>query len=114
MQNSALEGGFADQSIDAARAFRAVLDAMARPGRIYQLTGARPPAPLSTAAGCVALTLCDPNTPVHLSGDLDTPEIREWIGFHTGAPVVGASEAMFAFGSWQALTPLDRLPDRHA
>ena len=41
----ALQGGFADPAHEAARAFRACLDAMARPGTIHAVTGAQPPAP---------------------------------------------------------------------
>ena len=57
----ALSGGFADPPIDAARAFRACLDVMARPGRIAKLGGAVPPAPLSVAAGtCLLYTSPSP------------------------------------------------------
>ena len=46
-----LAGGFHDPAPQSAHAFRALLDAMARPGRIHQVSGALPPAPLSVAAG---------------------------------------------------------------
>jgi alpha-D-ribose 1-methylphosphonate 5-triphosphate synthase subunit PhnH len=118
---AALDGGFADASRDAAHAFRAALDVMARPGRIARLSGAHPPAPLSVAAGTLILTLCDPETPVHLAGAHDTAEVRGWIAFHTGAPVSGRAEAAFAVGTWDALLPLDlyrigeaEYPDRSA
>jgi alpha-D-ribose 1-methylphosphonate 5-triphosphate synthase subunit PhnH len=118
---AALDGGFADAPRDAAHAFRAAMSAMARPGRIERLAGARPPAPLSAAAGTLILTLCDPETPVHLAGAHDTAEVRGWIAFHTGAPVVGRAEAAFAVGTWEALAPLDgyrigeaEYPDRSA
>lgn len=118
---SALEGGFSDAPVEAARAFRAVLEALARPGRIEAVTGAAPPAPLSVAAGVILLTLCDPTTPLHLAPSHDTPELRKWIAFHTGAPLVGAETAVFALGTWAALHPLHRFaigtpeyPDRSA
>ncbi|NBE07496.1 phosphonate C-P lyase system protein PhnH [Paragemmobacter ruber] len=104
----ALAGGFADPPLEAARAFRALLDVMARPGRIADLGGAVPPAPLSVAAGTVALTLLDGTTPVHLAGAHDVAAVREWITFHTGAPLVGAEAAMFAIGTWEALQPVGR------
>lgn len=107
MQAAALSGGFSDPSTDGARAFRAVMQAMARPGRIERLAGAASPAPMSVAAGVVALTLCDPDTPVYLAGALDCADVRGWLAFHTGAPVVGRQAAVFAFGEWQALMPLD-------
>jgi len=117
---TALTGGFADAPRDAAHAFRAVMTAMARPGDIWSVTGALPPAPLSVAAGVTILTLCDPETPLFLGASHDTPEVRGWIAFHTGAPIVEAEKAMFAVGVWDSLplgafslgTP--QYPDRSA
>ena len=109
----ALAGGFADAPVDAALAFRAALDALARPGRIGRIGrigGAAPPAPLSAAAGALLLTLCDRETPPHLAGGCDCAAAREWIAFHVGAPLVGRGAAMFALGDWAALTPLDGYP----
>ncbi|MEH6647212.1 phosphonate C-P lyase system protein PhnH [Sulfitobacter sp.] len=120
MQTHILEGGFADKSIDAAHAFRAVMTAMARPGEILDVTGAQPPAPLSVAAGVVLLTLCDPETPVYLATSHDTEVVREWVTFHTGAPFAAAQDAVFALGTWSTL-PLPEFsrgtaeyPDRSA
>lgn len=121
MITDSLAGGFAAPPTDAAFAFRALLDALARPGTIQTLRGATPPAPLSVAAGTLALTLLDGSTPVHLAGAHDTPALRDWLTFHTSAPLVAAEEAAFAFGTWEALLPLDRFaigtadyPDRAA
>ncbi|GAB5468048.1 MAG: phosphonate C-P lyase system protein PhnH [Rhodospirillales bacterium] len=110
MQLETLEGGFADPAIAAARAFRAVMEAMARPGTIHSLGDAAPPAPLSPAAGAVLLTLCDGDTPLYLAGPLDRPELRAWIAFHSGAPFVGPSHCLFALGRWQDLQPLSAYP----
>jgi alpha-D-ribose 1-methylphosphonate 5-triphosphate synthase subunit PhnH len=107
MQAAVLEGGFADAPRDAAVAFRAVLRAMARPGDIETVAGALPPAPLCVAAGALILTLCDPETPVHLAGAADTPEVRQWIAFHTGAPVVGRADCKFVVGRWEDLMPME-------
>lgn len=121
MEPAALTGGFADTPRDAAVAFRAALDAMARPGRIHDIRGAAPPAPLSVAAGTLLLVLADRTTPVHLAGGRDTPEVRDWLSFHTGAPRAGRAEAAFAVGRWAELLPLDAYrigvpdyPDRSA
>ncbi|KEP71164.1 carbon-phosphorus lyase [Thioclava dalianensis] len=118
---SDLSGGFAEVAQQSARAFRAVLNAMARPGQLQQLEGAAPPAPLSPAAGAVLLTLVDQSTRLHLAPSHDTPEIRNWIAFHCGAPLSGAEEAAFALGAWEALQPVARFamgtpdyPDRAA
>lgn len=118
--SAALEGGFADVPVEASRAFRAVLEAMARPGRIERVSGALAPG-LSVAASVVLLTLVDGTTPVFLAEDVDSEELRQWLAFHTGAPVVGRDGAMFAVGGWAALAPLEsyaigtpEYPDRSA
>lgn len=103
-------GGFADAPREAAQAFRAAMAAMARPGAIGRIGGARPPAPLSVAAGSLLLTLCDATTPVHLAGALDCETLRGWLRFQTGAPLVPAQAAMFAVGAWADLAPIDRFP----
>ncbi len=109
MDTQALEGGYANAPVDAAQAFRAIMRVMARPGTIEDITGTAPPAPLSVAAGAVLLTLCDPETPVHLAGGHDTASIRDWITFHTGAPLVAPDKAAFAVGTWGDL-PLPAFP----
>ena len=109
MDQSSLSGGFADPPHQSADAFRAVMQAMARPGTLHALGGAMPPAPLSVAAGTAIMTLCDPDTGVYLAGSCDTPAIRDWITFHTGAPRVSADRATFVVGPWDALD-LDALP----
>lgn len=117
----ALSGGFADAPVQSARAFREVLEAMARPGIIRRVDGARPPQPLSVADGVVLLTLCDSTTPLYLAGAADCPEVRAWVAFHIGAPVVAAEAARFALGRWEDLSPVSRFgigqpdyPDRSA
>ena len=121
MTPNALLGGFSDAPVQSAHAFRASLEALARPGTLHELTGATPPVPLSVAAGVLVLTLCDGTTPVHLAGAHNCADLRDWITFHTGAPLVGAEAAVFAIGTWGALQPVDRFaigqpdyPDRSA
>lgn len=121
MTPEALLGGFANAPVQSARAFRACLEAMARPGSIWTVEGAAPPKPLSLAAGVVILTLCDGTTPLHLGPSVDLAVVRDWVTFHTGAPLVGAGEARFAVGPWADLTPVNRFavglpdyPDRSA
>jgi alpha-D-ribose 1-methylphosphonate 5-triphosphate synthase subunit PhnH len=110
-----LSGGFRDAPIQSARAFREILEAMARPGTIHNLEGAEPPPPLSPATGAVLLTLADGTTPLHLAGAADCAGVRDWIAFHVGAPLVAAEDADFAVGTWEALQPVSRfrigLPD---
>ena len=121
MDARALEGGFADPAIGAALAFRAVLEAMSRPGSVQQAAGSRPPKPLGIAAGAVALTLCDHDTSIWLAPELAGQDVRDWFAFHTGAPLVDRPAARFAFGSWEAMRPVSdfaigssEYPDRSA
>ncbi|TWG91290.1 alpha-D-ribose 1-methylphosphonate 5-triphosphate synthase subunit PhnH [Mesorhizobium sp. J18] len=120
-----IEGGFRQPVFDAQATFRAVMEALARPGTIQKsLAAARPPAPLTPEAGAVALTLCDHDTPIWLDPPLQAEEaVRAWLAFHTGAPIVtNPSDAHFAFVSYPAtLISLDNFaqgtqdyPDRSA
>lgn len=103
MQTLSLSGGFAYAPTQSAVAFRQIMNAMAKPGEILHLEGATPPAPLSTAAGTVLLTLCDTETPLFLAQSVDTDAVRDWITFHTGAPLTNEDQAMFAVGPWSEL-----------
>lgn len=95
----ALAAAFTDPVHGALAAFRAVMDAMARPGTIRPVAGlAGAPEPLSPVAAAVALTLADFETPVFLDRTLaGAPDIGRWLAFHAGAPLVGEpSRAAFA------------------
>ncbi len=110
MSVTALQGGFDAPAQQSAAAFREIMEAMARPGQIKQLAGAVPPAPLSIAAATAILTMCDTETPIYLAGAHDTPNVREWIAFHTGAPFTGPAHCAFAIGIWPSLAPLENYP----
>ena len=93
------EGGFSDPVGASQAVFRALMDAMARPGTIHALPDVTvPPAPLTASASALIATLADADTPVWLDGAMaKSPAVRDWIVFHTGAPVVThASDAAFA------------------
>jgi len=84
--------GFADPVAGAQSCFRAVLDAMARPGQVRTAgEGLVPPAPLVPAAAALLLTLVDHDTPLWL--DPAAGAAREWIAFHCGAAIVDAPPA---------------------
>lgn len=107
---SAIEGGFADPVLAGQRAFRAVMDALSRPGTLQRLPAeAAPPAPLPQGLAEIALTLCDHDSPVWLDAGLVSENtVLDWLRFHTGATLVNApAEADFAFVSG-ALPPLSR------
>lgn len=103
---SAILPGFADPVHDAQNCFRAVLEAMSRPGKTVSLTAlpsvtylnATMPAACLAGMTAIALTLCDADTPVWLDDRLDTPAMRQHLRFHCGCPVVGdPGRASFAF-----------------
>jgi alpha-D-ribose 1-methylphosphonate 5-triphosphate synthase subunit PhnH len=93
---------FADPVSSAQVTFRAILDAMARPGSLRPLTvSLSPPRPMNRGAAAVALTLCDQDTPVWLDAELRaSARVVEWLRFHCGCRLVEEPEqAAFAFAS---------------
>lgn len=105
---SALLPGFADPVLDAQSCFRALLESMARPGRVQILARApAPPAPICPAAGAVMLALTDAETPVWTDAGEDA---AAWLRFHAGCPVVGdpgAAAFVLATGTPPPLAALD-------
>ncbi|MCG7362304.1 phosphonate C-P lyase system protein PhnH [Roseomonas sp. ACRSG] len=109
---------FTDPVQDAQSCFRAVLEAMSRPGRIQVLEGAlTPPAALHPSTAAVLLTLADAETPLHHDAGA---EADAWLRFHCGCPVASAAEAAFvlAVGQPPMLSSLaqgsDEEPERGA
>jgi alpha-D-ribose 1-methylphosphonate 5-triphosphate synthase subunit PhnH len=89
--------GLADPVFDSQRVFRAVLDAMARPGRLARVDIAlTPPAPLDPATAAVVLALADYDAPVWLDADVASEAVAGYFRFHSGAPIV-AEPARAAF-----------------
>ena len=85
-----LERGFSDPVTSAQSTFRAVLDAMARPGVAPQLAvDAGTPPGLAPATAALALTLFDHDTPIWRDAALNSDAIAHWLRFHTGAPLTG-------------------------
>jgi alpha-D-ribose 1-methylphosphonate 5-triphosphate synthase subunit PhnH len=115
--------GLADPVFDSLRVFRAVLDALARPGRILDLAGPfEVPPPLDPAAAAVCLALVDLDTPLWLDPEVGDPA-RDYLRFHCGCPLVAVpAEARFALVTDpRRLPPLeafdpgtDEHPDRSA
>lgn len=84
-----LSPGLADPSHDAQLFFRDVLDAFSHPGRIATLADApHSPGTISPATVAYLLTLADRDTPLWLAPAYSTPEVRDYLRFHTGAPIV--------------------------
>ena len=87
--------GFADPVRGSQAVFRAVMDAMARPGSIHRVI--RPlatPARLAHATAALLLTLVDGETPLWLDGQ--AASAWNWISFHCGAPKAEPAMAQFA------------------
>jgi alpha-D-ribose 1-methylphosphonate 5-triphosphate synthase subunit PhnH len=94
--------GFADPVLDAQACFRAVLEAMSRPGRVQLLTGLpEVPPGLSPAAAAVLLTLVDADTKLALNAG---PAAEAWVRFHCAPVLAPLGEARFV------LDPDARLP----
>jgi alpha-D-ribose 1-methylphosphonate 5-triphosphate synthase subunit PhnH len=107
-----LPAGFADKVLSAQSTFRAVMDAMARPGSVQRIrTAAGMPAPMMHGTAAIALTLFDHDTPVWLDSAMSaTPDVAKWLKFHTSAPVIADSlvSSFAVIGDAQNLPPLDR------
>jgi alpha-D-ribose 1-methylphosphonate 5-triphosphate synthase subunit PhnH len=103
--------GFADTVHDSQRVFRALLDALSRPGTVVSIDAVlsesrrMPSAPL--AAFAALLALADFSTPVFLQHE--DAALSDAIRFHTGAPLtLDAGIASFAYLHDAAtLPPLD-------
>lgn len=109
--DTSIEGGFADLVLGAQNVFRAVMDALARPGVVQSVASdAAPPAPLTPELAAVALTLCDHDTLLWLDPELAASEaVVAWLNFHCGAPLTtNLGEAAFALvGDVRRLPRLD-------
>lgn len=81
----ALAAGLPDGVHDAQQAFRAVLDALARPGQIRVMGPALPGVALGGAMARLLLSLCDDDTPVWWQRE--SAGLPHWLRFHVGAPI---------------------------
>ena len=107
-----LPAGFADKVLSAQTTFRSVMDAMAHPGIVRQVTAnVGTPSYLMRGTAAIALTLFDHDTPIWLDGSMAaTPDIAKWLKFHSGAPVIAdCSVCGFALvGHGNEMPALDR------
>ena len=87
--------GFADPVLESQSCFRAVLDAMARPGTLHLAgAGLLPPPPLDPATAAVLLTLVDGETSLFVSPPF--LPARDWLEFHCGiVPAAAIGTAAF-------------------
>lgn len=101
-----MRAGFAEPVFGAQAAFRAAMEATARPGSIQALA-ALPDAPpgLEPAAAALLLALADDTTPLWTDAGA---EARGWLAFHTGAPAAAPEGAAFLLAT-AAPPPLEAL-----
>ena len=80
--------------IAAQATFRALMDAIAQPGSLRQVTyPAVAPSPIMRGTAAIALALFDQDTPVWLDSAMALSNVTEWIRFQTGATVTAESSA---------------------
>ncbi len=92
---STLAAALPDAVHQSQQAFRAVLNALSRPGQVCHIGPALPGVALGGAMARVLLSLTDDETPVWWQPG-DAP-LQHWLRFHTGAPVASQPElASFA------------------
>lgn len=109
MQMTTPATGFDNPVQQSQQAFRALLDAMARPGRLTTVeTEAGHPEGLAPALAAALLTLADLDTPVWLGPGFDSEAVKTWLRFHSGAPLaVKSGQAAFVLLDAAQMPALD-------
>ncbi len=99
--------GFSDPVKDSTQTFRVIMNAMAHPGRVYELpTLPGPPAPLYPATGAVCLTLLDLETPLWIDPSASSGAAIGYLRFHCGCAISqDPSEATYAIIGDGRMTP---------
>ena len=117
--------GFSDPIFQSQAIFRLILQALSTPGVLLRVdtSSFEGPQGLSSAAAATLLALADYETPVWLPDHLVKGPMRDWLVFHTGAPISERPEhALFAIIDAGSPDPAlarfatgeDRYPDRSA
>ncbi|MDF0605185.1 phosphonate C-P lyase system protein PhnH [Neisseriaceae bacterium TC5R-5] len=104
---SALGAGFSNLALGSQQVFRAVLDALAHPGRAIALQhDAQTPDIANGHAAAILLALLDADTTLWLSPRLHQSDVAAYLRFHTGCTLV--VEPALADFAW--LAAADELP----
>ncbi|WP_043810356.1 phosphonate C-P lyase system protein PhnH [Desulfomicrobium baculatum] len=107
MMLQSIPAGFARPVYESQGTFRAILEAMSRPGSLVPLpVQADGPRGWSGGMASVVLTLCDMDTPVWLDAQAATDDARRFLRFHCACPLTDApAKASFAVVLSHALMP---------
>ena len=119
-----ISDGFVNPVIESQSTFRAVLEALAHPGKIVTVDGMpeNPPGTCPTAAA-ILLTLLDSDCSLWIDPAIHAPAVKSWLAFHTGCAIVSQpGDAQFAWISDLSELPsfsafccgTDRYPDASA
>ncbi|EJN03921.1 phosphonate C-P lyase system protein PhnH [Phyllobacterium sp. YR531] len=102
------EGGFADSVLGSQEIFRALMDAMANPGRIVSVGDlAQAPSPLTPVAASIAATLFDHDATVWCDKPIKASEAAlGWLKFHTGLELTNDP----AGADFALVTDIDNMP----
>lgn len=78
-----------EQVFAAQSTFRAVMNAMARPGTTRSLRYAgTAPTPMASGTAAIASALFDQDTAIWMDeATTNTPDVADWLRFHTGCPI---------------------------
>jgi alpha-D-ribose 1-methylphosphonate 5-triphosphate synthase subunit PhnH len=108
-----MQAGFDSPVRDAQTCFRAVLEALARPGQIQHLDEIpAPPAGLGAAQSAILLALADHDTPVWLPPALRSAAAGDYLRFHCGCVLATnfANACFVVVPTPAGLPTLDDLP----
>lgn len=97
--------GFTDTVHDAQHTFRALLNALARPGISQKTVALNAPPGLDPSCAATCLTLFDLETPVWLQPGL-ADDVRSWLVFHTGCRFTDSPQA----GDFALIWDIDNVP----
>lgn len=100
--------GFKNPIHDAQQTFRALLDALARPGMRQSTAVLTPPAGLSSGVAAACLSLFDLETSVWLQPGLP-PDVSSWLLFHTGCQITSHPKT----ADFAVIWDIDRAPSLH-
>ncbi|SIS52884.1 phosphonate C-P lyase system protein PhnH [Neptunomonas antarctica] len=89
--------GFAEPVRDSQQTFRQLLKAMSEPGSVVNLTSPDALTHLYSSTFAVCQALLDQQTPLWLSPEFNTADIRHNLHFHSGMPITDEpAKALFA------------------